>query len=187
MTVIEVMVVVMIMGIVSAIFLNALVTVQNNVAVQERRSKNNDSTRLALYSLDREVRSANLVYDPAAESIPNQELVVYTQANATTRTPPNQCVQWRVDSTNKRLLVRRWDPSNILSATAWHVVAENIVNRVNGVPAFSLATAGSSTVKIVLLSNTNHTPGAKETVRVASSVTARNVTPSTNCSLRPVG
>ena len=180
------MVVTMLLGIITAIFLNALVAVQDNVATQQRRTRNNDSARQALFSLDREVRSGNLVYDSAAESVPGHELVVFTQANAPTRTPPNQCVQWRVD-TNKKLLVRRWDPANILTASAWETVAENIVNRVNNVPAFTLASAGGPTVSVVILANTNHTAGAKETVRVTSSITARNLTPSANCSLRPAG
>ncbi|HSH58934.1 MAG TPA: hypothetical protein VK988_04690 [Acidimicrobiales bacterium] len=185
-TVIEVMVVTMLLGIVVGIFLQALVSVQNNVATQERRSKHNDAARQALFSLDREIRSGNLVLDPALESLPNYQLVVYTQANAPTRTPPNQCVQWRI-ADDKKLLVRRWDSSNILSVSSWQVVADDIVNRVNSVAAFSLPSAGSSTVNITLLANTNHTPGAKETVRVTSSITARNATSSTNCSVRPPG
>jgi type II secretory pathway component PulJ len=184
-TVIEVTVVTLLLGIVSVIFLNALVSVQNNMATQERRTKNNDQARQAMFSLDREIRSGNLIYNPATESIPNYQLVVYTQANATTRTPPNQCVQWRIDD-NKRLVVRRWDPASLSSVSTWQIVAENVVNRVNSVPAFTLSSSGN-TVNVVLLTNTRHTPGAKETVRVASSITARNVTPSTNCSTRPAG
>jgi Tfp pilus assembly protein PilW len=190
-TVVEVTVAMAILGIVLAVFLGIQVVVQDNIVIQQRRSTNNDQARQALFSLDREIRSGNLVYDPAMESVPYYGLVVYTQANATTRTPPNQCVEWRIDTT-KKLVQRRWDPTNPAGASLFTPVAENIVNREGNVPAFTLTSAATSTgtstvVDIVLLANARGTSGATETVRIASSVTARNAAPGTSCSLRPTG
>ncbi len=187
-TVIEVMVVTALLGMVMAVFSATLHSVQSNIVVQGRRSTNNDRAREALFSLDREIRSGNLVHNPASESLPNYELVVYTQANAPTRTPPNWCVQWRIE-TNKKLQQRRWypHPSTGLpqGVTAWRVVAEDIVNRVENQPAFT--SGGASVVNIVLLANVKHGAGATDTVRMTSSVAARNATPSTHCTLRPPG
>ena len=176
-----------ILGVVIAVFLAAQVVVQDNLVVQQRRSQNNDQAREALFSLDREIRSGNFVYDPAQESVPNYHLVVHTQANAPTRTPPNQCVEWRIDTT-RRLLQRRWDPAMPVAASPWRAVAEDIVNRQAAVPAFTLTTSGtSSLVNIVLLAHVRYSPGEPETVRLTSSVTARNAGSATACAIRPVG
>lgn len=184
---VEVTVATAILGIVVAVFLGVQVVVQDNIVVQQRRTTNNDQVREAVFSLDREIRSGNLVYDPALESVPYYSLVVYTQANAPTRTPPNQCVEWRIDTAN-RLVQRRWDPGNPAGASGWRAVAENIVNRAGGVPAFTLDSSGAGTlVNIVLLANARGTSGPTETVRVASSVTARNSAPGTSCTPRPAG
>ena len=186
-TVVEVALATAILGIVIAVFLAAQVVVQDNLVVQQRRTQNNDQAREALFSLDREIRSGNFVHDPAAESVPNYHLVVYTQANAPTRTPPNQCVEWRIDTT-RRLLQRRWDPAIPVAASPWRTVAVDIVNREGAVPAFTLSTSGTSTlVNIVLLANVRYSPGGPETVRLSSSVTARNAGSATACAIRPAG
>ena len=67
-----------------------------------------------MQELDREIRSGNVLYDPAncppppvdpsggptcdpAEGITaNMTLLIYTQTNANSRNPGNQCVQWRI-------------------------------------------------------------------------------------------
>lgn len=186
-TLIELSVAMMILSIVTAIFLNVLVVVQNNIAIQQRRTQNNDQVRAALFSIDREVRSGGYIYNPATEVVPDYNLVVYTQANAPTRTPPNQCVEWRID-TLKQLLQRRWDPANPGAAKPFVPVADSIVNRVGSVPAFTLTTAGaSSLVNIVLLANSRGTADTYETVRVSSTITARNSAPATSCTPRPAG
>jgi prepilin-type N-terminal cleavage/methylation domain-containing protein len=186
-TLIELSVVMLILGVVTAIFLSALVVVQNNVVIQQRRTQNNDQVRAALFSIDRQVRSAGYIYDPTTEVVPNYNLTVYTQANAPTSTPPDRCIEWRID-TNKQLLRRWWDPANPGAARAFAPVAENIVNRVGSTPAFTLATSGpTSLVNIVLLANVKGTADTYETVRVTSTITARNSAPSTSCTPRPVG
>lgn len=181
-TVIEVMVVTALLGIVMVVFMGALVSVQNNMVVQQRRSRNNDEARQALFSLDRQIRSANLVYDPAAESVPYYSLVVHTQANAITR-----CVEWRIE-TNKQLRQRGWEPANPGGASGWTTVANDILNRVESVPAFTFGASGGSTVvDIVLLANVAESTAPSEKARVSSSVTARNTVPSSTCSPRPAG
>jgi prepilin-type N-terminal cleavage/methylation domain-containing protein len=186
-TVVELVVGMTILSIVLAAFMGALVSAQNNLVIQENRTKNNDQVRQALFSLDREIRSANLIYDPAGESVPSYDLTVYTQANAPTRTPPNQCVEWRID-TFKKLNVRRWDPADPGGVSGWAPVADDIVNRVAGVPAFILNSSTATPVlDIVLLSNSRYTATSTETTRVTSSVGARNYSPSTTCTPRPAG
>ena len=186
-TVIEVMIVTALLSLVMAVFMGSLVTVQNNMVVQQRRSRNNDLARQALFSLDREIRSGNLVYDPAAEPTPYYSLVVHTQANAPTRTPPNRCVEWRVE-TNKQLRQRWWDPANPAGASGWTTVATDIFNRQENVPAFTIATTGqSAVVDIVLLPNVADSTAPPENARLSSSVAARNTVAGSTCSPRPAG
>ena len=186
-TVVEVALATAILGIVIAVFLGVQVVVQDNLMIQQRRSNNNDQARQALFSLDREIRSGNFVHDPAQEAVPSYQLVVHTQANAPTRTPPNQCVEWRIDTANK-LLRRSWDPANPGAASTWVTVAEGIANRQGGVPAFTIASSGTSTlVNIVLLANARFSPGGPETARLTSTVTARNAGSSAACTTRPAG
>lgn len=176
-----------ILTIVLTAFAGALVAAQNSLATQESRTQSNDQVRQALFSVDREIRSGILFYDPAGELVPNYDLVVYTQANAPTRTPPNQCVEWRID-TLQQLNIRRWDPADPGGVSAWAPVAEDIVNRLAGVPAFTFDnTQASPVIDVVLLANANYTPGDTDTVRVSSSVAARNYSPSTTCTPRPAG
>jgi prepilin-type N-terminal cleavage/methylation domain-containing protein len=186
-TVVELVVGMTILSIVLAAFMGALVSAQNNLVIQENRTKSNDQVRQALFSLDREIRSANLIHDPAGESVPSYGLTVYTQANAPTRTPPNQCVEWQIDDFEK-LNVRRWDPADLGTVSKRAPVADDIVNRLASVPAFTLNNSTATPViDIVLLSNARYTAGSSETVRVTSSVAARNYLPSTMCTPRPPG
>src|SRR5207249_3650987 len=62
-TLAELLVAMMILVIVIVIFDGALVSIQQGVASEDLRSQNNDQARLAIESLDREIRSANYIYD----------------------------------------------------------------------------------------------------------------------------
>jgi hypothetical protein len=123
-------------------------------------------------------------------------LIVYTQTNATTRNPGNRCVQWRISGT---FLERRdwrtdWRTASGSNAVSdWRVVAEDVVNRAppetpsTPVPAFVLDTSqvayGNRIMAVTILSNEH--PSTGKTVRITSSVTARNTEfgyPSSVCS-----
>jgi len=151
--------------------------VNQHFATQVDRSTNNDQAQLAIEEIDREVRSGNLLYDPSLESDPNMLLRVYTQTNATTRSPANRCVQWKIVGTD--LQVRSWsttwDTDGIV--TDWRTVAEDVLNKTDSpkVPAFSLdseATKGGRTLNVTIVVNSNHVSGSD--VYVQTSVTGRN-------------
>jgi hypothetical protein len=116
------------------------------VKVQEERSRNNDQVRLAIEQLDREVRSGNLLYNPAAEPVADS-LRVFSQSNGNHR-----CVQWLVR--DGQLLRRTWAPSHgsmpvPSSVSGWQVVAERVVNASvqPPVPVFTLADPSGSVVR----------------------------------------
>src|SRR6266496_2247592 len=100
MTLIEVLIGMSIMSLALVVFTSLLPTVQNSVNRQDSMSQTLDQTRAALQQLDREMRSGNVLYDPALENAaagvsgritsctgctPGYTLRVYTQTNANTR------------------------------------------------------------------------------------------------------
>jgi type II secretory pathway pseudopilin PulG len=186
MTFVELMISMLLLGIASAIFLSVLASVQKGFERQSGRSINNDQARLAMEQLDHEIRSGNLLYDPALESdpgngiYPGMSLRIYTQVNADIRDPGNQCVQWRI--LNGQLQNRYWattwreDPDTEVSP--WQVIAEGIAN-LNVSPQVSAFTLdpdpakGGRTIVITLLVNNNPALSGSN-VSISQSVTGRN-------------
>jgi prepilin-type N-terminal cleavage/methylation domain-containing protein len=180
MTLFEVLTTVALLSVVLAIFLSVLVSVQNTVARQERRSQANDRVRLAIQQLDREVRSGNVFRDPAAE--PNDAsrgqvaggmgLRIYSQANADTR-GGSRCVQWRV--TGGKLQWRDWTVSwrTDGQVSSWRTVTEGIVNP-SGTPAFDLDSSANFGGRILNVTFVVSPGGGDSDVVVRASITGRN-------------
>jgi prepilin-type N-terminal cleavage/methylation domain-containing protein len=163
--------------VVTATFLGVLDSVNKSVVRQQDRSISNDQARLAVEQLDREIRSGNVLYNPALETDANYSLRIYTQANASTRTPSFQCVQWVIE--DQKLLRRSWPPGEPEEVGSWRVIAENVVNALPGVevPAFSLdpdLNKGGRTVDVVLMINSTPDDQTNRTVRIETSLTGRN-------------
>ncbi len=191
-TILEMSVVMLIMSIVTVIFLTVLVSVQGTLGRVTARSDSNDQARLAVEELDREIRSGNVLYDPNLTGsghpwsndsthgiYPGMALLVYTQTNASTRSPGNQCVQWRIYQ--EQLQRRSWSAETGEITSSWRVVAERILNatpasdQTKWIRAFTLdpsAVFGNRIVNITILANGNTTSG--QTVRIQESVTGRN-------------
>jgi hypothetical protein len=196
MTLIELTVSISLMMVAAVVFLSVLASVQKGIQRQSGRSQSIDQARLAMEELDHEVRSGNLLYDPALESdssnlvYPGMSMRIYTQVNANLRDPGNQCVQWRItnatDTVNgvlmpQQLQVRRWattwrsDPDKLV--TDWLIAATGIVNRSNSpqVSAFTLdpdPAKGGRTIVVNLLVNQQSSSGSNITIK--QSLTGRN-------------
>jgi len=202
-TLAEMTVTVMLLLVVMTIFLTITTSVQRAVARNTGRSSSNDQARLAVEELDREIRSGNVLYDPALENdpangiYPNMSLRIYTQTNADSRNPGNQCVQWRILPAGSLLgsdeLQRRaWgvDWQNDGSVTDWRVVAYNILNndaptRLAFVQDNSLA-FGGRIINIAIVANAD--PASGRNVVISDSVTGRNTEygyPNNICSAIP--
>ncbi len=193
-TLVELMVATVVLSVVLVIFFSTLVSIQSAVSRQDTSSQNNDQARAAIEELDREIRSGNVLYDPATESPANYVLRVYTQSNPGLRfTGVNAvCELWQITSGNE-LQQRVWPPLNPSAATPWHTVATGVVNRVvsPAVPAFSLDTdplKGNRTLDITLIVNQDYTNHPSQNVRILASVTGRNTSygyPVSVCSVTP--
>jgi type II secretory pathway pseudopilin PulG len=186
MTLIELTVSMALLTIAAVVFLSTLVFVQRAVSRQGQRSITNDQARLALEQLDHEIRSGNLLYDPALENDPangiygGMSLRIYTQTNANIRDPGNQCVQWRI--LNKTLWERKratnWRDDPVTLVTDWIIVADNIQNQsvTPQVSAFALdpdPAKGGRVIVISLLVNAATSSGSSN-VLAQESVTGRN-------------
>jgi hypothetical protein len=167
--------------VVMGILFSILTSVHGGLDKQTDRTNDNAQARLAMQQLDREIRSGNVLYDPASEGspfIPYYSLRVYTQSNANIRNPGNRCVQWRI--VDQQLQRRDWatgDPAG--SVSGWRIVAENIVNRDldTPVPAFVLdadPNKGGRIVDITIVVQTDADSGSP--IQIQASISGRNTT-----------
>jgi hypothetical protein len=183
MTIIELSMVVALLGIVVASLLAVMNGAQTNLEREISRSTSNDQVRLAANSIDREVRSGNVLYDPANENyaagdvVPGMSMRVYTQSNAPTR-GGWWCVQWRITSAGE-LQSRNWSPQWQSNPSAlvsgWRIVATDVMNRTDNVTAFTRPSPGAVNIVSVILRSNGDPAGRKgSTVEVRQSVTGRN-------------
>lgn len=191
-TLTEVLVAMMVMSLAAVVFLSTLASVQKSVAETDIRTRSNTQARLALQTLDREVRSGNILYDPESSTDPYFRFKVYTQSNATTRqpSPGYTCRLWRITS-DGQLQTRFWEPGQVdpdLSASGWRTVATGIVNKSVDDPtdstcegstcAFRLdddPNKGGRTVNVVFLVNEDLNGDLSSgTVKIQSALTGRN-------------
>ncbi len=185
----ELLVATVIMGIVMVVFGTTLASVQMGIVRQDNLSRSNDQARLAMQQLDREIRSGNVLYDPAIETVPFYTLRVYTQSNADTRNGFT-CVLWQLNDEGE-MLTRTWPPNQPGSASDWRVVATGIVNKELGVPAFALdpdPLKGDRTLNVTLRVNEDLENRPTQTIEISESLTGRNTSygyPASVCSTLP--
>jgi type II secretory pathway component PulJ len=171
------------MGLLSAVMsivLAALISMQNTENRVNGRSQTNDQVRLAVEQIDRQIRSGNVLYDPAGEGthagtgIPaGFSMRVYTQANGVQR-----CVQWRVSggTLQSRSWTKSWQVDNQVSG--WRTIAEHIVNP-TATPPFALDSSpnfggqqGSHLINIDIMANAASSTGSN--VESKMSISGRN-------------
>ena len=195
-TLVELLVAMSIMRIAMVIFSTVLVSMQRTVVATDRISRANDQARLAIEHLDKELRSGNVISDPAGAisgytggAPAYQRLLVYTQANATIRGGA-VCELWQITSTNE-LQARTWRPGVDTWLTSWRTVAEHIVNRSTGTNAFALTgdvLKGNRTLNIHLMVNPDYSNAPSSTIELEASLTGRNTSynyPTSICQTLP--
>jgi prepilin-type N-terminal cleavage/methylation domain-containing protein len=191
----ELLVAMAVLGLASGVFLTTLTSVQRSVAETDIRTRTNTQARLALQTLDHEVRSGNVLYDPATSTDPYFRFKIYTQANATTRqpSPGYTCRLWRITSTGE-LQTRWWPPNQPEDASGWLTAATGIVNKLVATPlnAFELdpdPNKGGRTVNVLLLVNEDPQQDFDTgTVQIQSALTGRNTSygfPTGVCATEP--
>jgi len=128
---VEVLVTMLIFAVIMVGVYSVLITVQRQSRDISGREETVGNARLATEQMDRQIRSGNVLYDPAKEALP-LSMRVYTQANGDDR-----CIQWRVLGT--QLQMRAWSPGwrTDGKVTSWGVTARGLQNT-SATPPFAL-------------------------------------------------
>ena len=179
-TLIEISLVVALLGVVLTMILAFFTQAQGDLQTEISRTSSNDQVRLAGQTIDREIRSGDVFYDPAAEVYTagdvasGMSLRVYSEANAPTRPGP-RCVQWRITSAGelqRRSWTTDWQSNPSTKVSSWRTVATGLRNRTDGIPAFTRTQA--NLVNIALRSNDDPSSKKGSTVQVTQAVSGRN-------------
>lgn len=150
-------------GLLSIVF-TILISVSQQAGDNLARTRQVEQLRLGLMQIDRQVRSGNVISNPAGETTvgsgvaPGYSLRVYTQADGVF-----QCAQWRViftaGSDRGRLEYRSWDPHYLSTGikTDWRIVARDLVDQRTSsgtalLPFTNEAAAGGSSAQSVRVS-----------------------------------
>ena len=168
-TLVELIISMTIFSLALAMVYGVLITVQRQTKDATSRADSVGNARLALQQIDRQVRSGNVLYNPASESLP-LSMRVYTQANGDQR-----CVQWQV--WNGKLRTRSWSTTwqTDGQVSEWGVVARDVVNT-TATPPFALqggSTAYGSRLVDITLQVKSPTAGGRP-INVTSSLSGRN-------------
>src|SRR4051812_18028874 len=137
-TLIELLVSMIVFSVVIAAAYTALFMVQTQTKDTMGRADAVQQAKLAVAQMDRQVRSGNVLYDPANESSLGfpMSMRIYTQANG-----DQKCVQWQI--TGSSLKMRSWSPQwqTDHDVTAWVTAARDLANQtgVAGDVPFSLS------------------------------------------------
>jgi type II secretory pathway pseudopilin PulG len=179
MTLVELLVAMAILSIVTLVMTTTLTSIQRAVVEQDLRGRLNDQARIALQSIDRLVRSGNILYDPVDETGNDPYDVtasgymfrIYTQAERSEDEDP-RCALWLVND-EQQLLYRTWPVLDPDAASQWEIVADAVVNRDLNEPAFSLDSSGR-TIAVEFHVNPDLEDRPQATQVVQASLTGRN-------------
>ncbi len=204
MTLVELLVAMAILSIVMLVFTRTISSVQMAAVRQDNLSQTNDQLRLVVEEMDRQIRSGQVLFDPASEGSgtcsgcqAGYTLRVYTQSNGNAVSAGGlgyaSCVLWKVASTSPYALqTLRWQSSSPnTTVTAWRTVATGIVNaQIGGAAAPFALESGSRTLDVSFAVNKDLVNRPTQTTYVQASLTGRNTaagTPVTVCAIVPTG
>jgi type II secretory pathway pseudopilin PulG len=179
MTLVELVVAMAILSIVMLVMTTTLSSIQRAVVEEDVRIRLNDQARLAIQSIDRLVRSGNILYDPVDETgndpysatATGYLFRIYTQAKQSSGQDA-RCALWLVND-DQQLLYRTWPVLTPEDATDWTVVVDGVVNRELGEPPFTLDAAGR-TIAVEFQVNPDFVHRPQATQLVEASLTGRN-------------
>ena len=175
----EVVIVSALLMVVLAIAAQVMLSMLQVTSGADDRAGTADAARRAVETIDRLVRSGNILYDPALEPTsaanhlaPGLTMRIYTQSNGTQR-----CVQWRVNAgvLEQRSWSEAWRSDHVVSS--WHPVVDRIVNT-TATPLFALDAAHGFGSRLLQLDLRADSPAANAapTVEIRSAITGRNTT-----------
>jgi prepilin-type N-terminal cleavage/methylation domain-containing protein len=187
-TLVEISITLLLLSLVLVMILQSMVSVQNAVDRETGRNTRNDRLHLAVYAIERQVRSGNVIGDPATLNDPSHGIYpgmavrVYTQADASA-SGLSRCVEYRINGS--QLQSREWSPNWAVDGiyTGWRILADGIRNRdvTPNVTAFVLPSTLSYHQRLLEVHLVSDGLGAsgggheRNVQRIDTSVTGRNV------------
>ncbi|MBX6371502.1 MAG: prepilin-type N-terminal cleavage/methylation domain-containing protein [Acidothermus sp.] len=173
-TLVELLVAMTVFSVLIVVSIALYMTMAKTTTAETQRATANDQVRLAVWDIERQVRSGNVLYSPSLDSSGNPIVLVYTQANGNQR-----CVEWRYNVAKQALETRSWTTTYKLdgNVSPWRVVAIHVVNDLKN-PAqqpFVLNSAagyGGRLLDLHFFSKSGLTSGSP--AEIASSVAGRN-------------
>jgi prepilin-type N-terminal cleavage/methylation domain-containing protein len=190
---VELLVAMTIFSILIALIIGLMITMMGQAKDNLARTRAVEQARLGLSQIDRQVRSGNLILDPALDGVAesgvpaNYSLSIYTQEGGVAK-----CAQWRVKfpsstATYGALEFRSWAPGAPSTVTDWYTVAQNVsrpvtpfnsANSTTWPPFWVDASVSSGTVaqniRITLRTLDPESDSRAKAVVVTSVVTGRN-------------
>ena len=186
MTLTELLVSMLIFSVLIGLVFTVLIQVMNQTRDSVGRERQVQELRIAMMQIDRQVRSGNVISDPAVETAassgvaPGYSLRVYTQTDGNF-----QCVQWRVKFDDAvdvygELEFRTWKPTNPSpTVTSWSVVARNLVRPNSGPAPFaksavSSVATGAQSIDVTLWTKDPEAAKDSKPAVVSTALTGRN-------------
>ncbi|WNM28670.1 type II secretion system protein [Demequina capsici] len=198
MTLTELLVSMLIFGILMGIVFSVLISITYLSKDTLAQTRAIEEARLGVSQIDRQIRSGNVILDPASEDENTSGVKAYFSMRINTQeNGKDMCVQWRVIDADGDgfgdLQFRSWEPGNTGGATDWGVVARNLVEMdVNPVSSADIdptdpttwppfwvddSNTGTTTAQFVRVTLRLKDPSARESakaVSVSTVVTGRN-------------
>lgn len=183
-TLIEMLVTMIIFSLAVGLLFQAVIKVQKYTSANQNTSDTSGQLRLALDQIDRQVRSGNVLGNPANETSASciaggagTCVRVYTQANGSLR-----CVQWQVTTAGaaagtRILQSRNWsptwqtDPNPSASVTPWVVQARGLAPT-QAINPFTISASSAGVLQVRLEAVDPRRPGSR--VPITSSLFGRN-------------
>jgi type II secretory pathway pseudopilin PulG len=177
-TLVELAVTTIVMGLICSVFLSVLASVQMSMAREDGRSQTMDQGRLAIEALDRDIRSASKLC-----SVPSSPANFGLSAFIPYPSQSAHWIQYRVSSQTLQRRESLTTTPDITWPSTWRTVATGIVNPSTTAPFVidSSALVDSRIVNVTLLVNTAASDASSSNVRLASSIAIRNQSSSVVC------
>ena len=187
-TLTELLVAMIVFGIAMAMIMTAAIAVQKVTKDSEAAADAVFQTRQALATIDKQVRSGNVLFSPADEvtyvsscedlgSNQGSCMRIYTQANGS-----QKCVQWQVfpDGSTYVLRVRSWTPDwqTVGGVSAWSVAARGLAQPTSTSAPFTLDTdpAGKYGQRLLRVHLVAVNAKSGKDVALDASISGRNTT-----------
>ena len=140
-TLIELMVAMLVFSIFLAIVVTSILGLTRSASRIQVAAVSSNQELAVFASLDRQIRYADGINTQGTGAV--NTYIEFRTPSDSTPTHTTVCTQWRYDPTLQTIASRSWTDGNLSSATAWHVMLNNVAD--DGGPNYPFQFVGTST------------------------------------------